>query len=502
VVFGKSDSAPVELANLASAGFEITGETPGDFSGDWVSAAGDFNGDGLADLLIAASGANSWAGKAYMVFGKTDNVAVNLSSLGSGGLEILGQSGTVSERLVVAAAGDVNGDGLADVIIAAPSDLQGLPGRSYVVFGRTNTNAPIDLSSLGSGGFAIESLVPGDMSGWSVATAGDLNGDGLSDLLVGAPGLGYTNEDRGHTFVIFGRTSSTTVELSSIAAGSGGFVIAGQSNGDESGSSVSGAGDVDGDGLADLIVGAPGLGFDTGKSYVIFGSAVRQLYDTAVDSLGGSGDDAFSDGSTAKTLVGGAGNDSLTATAASVLCGGAGDDVFQIDAAMIEALQSRMGSRGNVHQLARIDGGSGIDTLALSGSGLELDLTQVANPAAGAPHGGSRLSSIEIIDLTGTGDNTLRLSVADVLGLVGFNAFEDTGRRQLLIKGGEGDQGDMVDRVELVDSGWEVKEAAATIGGASYEVWEHNASLAALYLAPGVAISQLITLTPPQLELA
>jgi hypothetical protein len=259
---------------------------------------------------------------------------------------------------------------------------------------------------------------------------------------------------------------------------------------------------VDGDGLADLIIGAPNAGLEAGKSYVIFGSAAGAYAQVAVNSLGDSTADHLSDAGQPRTLVGGAGNDSLTATAASVLYGGAGDDVFQIDAAMITALQSPIGFGGNVDRLARIDGGSGIDTLALSGSGLELDLTQVANPAAGAPHGGSRLSSIEIIDLTGTGDNTLRLSVADVLGLVGFNAFEDTGRRQLLIKGGEGDQGDMVDRVELVDSGWEVKEAAATIGGASYQVWEHNASLATLYLAPGVAFSQLITLTPPQLELA
>jgi hypothetical protein len=218
----------------------------------------------------------------------------------------------------------------------------------------------------------------------------------------------------------------------------------------------------------------------------------------AIDELGNSIDNNLNDAGQPKTLVGGAGNDSLTATAASVLYGGAGDDRFVIGPAMIEALQSRMGSRGNVHQLARIDGGSGIDTLALSGSGLVLDLNQVASPAGLAPNGGSRIDGIEIIDLTGTGNNTLWLSAAEVLDLVGFNAFEDTGRRQLMVKGDQGDE------VELIDGGW-VEIVRASMDGvdlSDYTVWEHNTSLATLYLAPDVAFNQPITIVFPPLELA
>jgi hypothetical protein len=148
-----------------------------------------------------------------------------------------------------------------------------------VVFGKTNTTA-IDLSSLTSGsstaGFVINGQAGSDYSGWSVSSAGDVNGDGLADVIVGAyesdPAAG-TNA--GRSYVVFGKTATAAVNLSAVAAGTGGFVINGQCADDSSGRSVSSAGDINGDGLADLIVGArlsdPVAGTNAGRSYVVFG---------------------------------------------------------------------------------------------------------------------------------------------------------------------------------------------------------------------------------------
>ncbi|NCV91119.1 MAG: hypothetical protein EBW19_13300, partial [Betaproteobacteria bacterium] len=155
-----------------------------------------------------------------------------------------------------------------------------------------------------------------DYSGYSVASAGDVNGDGLADLIVGAyasdPALG--GSEAGRSYVVFGKTGTTPIELSALTAaggGAGGFVINGQCTSDYSGYSVASAGDVNGDGLADLIVGAYASdpasgGSDAGRSYVIFGSTAGAFSQTQVDWLGGSGDDVQSDGGIVKTLVAGA----------------------------------------------------------------------------------------------------------------------------------------------------------------------------------------------------
>ena len=288
VIFGKKDSVTIDLSAIASGtgGFVINGESKVSWSGFSVSTAGDVNGDGLDDLIVGAFLANT----SYVIFGKRDSAAINLSAIasGTGGFVINGEIGSGSDwsGQSVSTAGDVNGDGLDDLIVGANGANTGT-GKSYVIFGKKDSTT-IDLSAIasGTGGFVINGENTSDWSGVSVSSAGDINGDGLDDLIIGAQYATPSGKSNaGKSYVVFGKTDSTAINLSTIASGTGGFVINGENAGDWNGKSVSTAGDVNGDGLDDLIVGSPykiesdGSTLEAGKSYVIFG----KIDSTAID---------------------------------------------------------------------------------------------------------------------------------------------------------------------------------------------------------------------------
>ena len=297
VVFGRNTAqnpfpARLGLSSLdGTNGFRLDGVAAGDRSGFAVSGAGDVNGDGLADLLIGAYGANSTAGASYMVFGRDTAqnpfpASLNLSNLdGINGFRLDGVAANDFSGGAVSNAGDVNGDGLADLLIGASGAPNGaFSGASYVVFGRdtAQTDPFLNLSSLdGTNGFRLNGVAAGDGSGAAVSAAGDVNGDGLSDLLIGASGA-PNGAFSGASYAVFGRDTQNpfpaSLNLSSLD-GKNGFRLNGVAADDRSGFAVSGGGDVNGDGIEDLLIGAPGAGPNgvySGASYVVFGRNTAQ----------------------------------------------------------------------------------------------------------------------------------------------------------------------------------------------------------------------------------
>jgi hypothetical protein len=332
---GEIDVAEVD----GTTGFAIHGAA--DALGFAVAAMGDVNGDGMNDLLVS----DYSVGASFLVFGSATPAGADLDVN-----DLDGNNGYVFAAPVfgvgisISSAGDVNADGNTDFIIGVPF---GPPdGGAFVLYGGEDKLASFDAEDGTIDGFidltearpkyGFGFLGQNDgAAGLSVSSAGDVNGDGFDDILVGAP---YASGYSGEAYVVFGTDGGFSNMFGAADLdGDNGFVITGEATDDVAGFDVSAGGDVNGDGFADIIVGAYysyGGADAGGAAYIIYGhkpdEAVERTgtnigntihgsdFNDEVKGLAGEdtlighdGNDRMSGGNHNDTLVGGEGADAM-----------------------------------------------------------------------------------------------------------------------------------------------------------------------------------------------
>ncbi|MCZ7583394.1 MAG: integrin alpha [Deltaproteobacteria bacterium] len=253
---------PVTIDPVISspASWQASGPSASAGLGASVSTAGDVNGDGFADLAVGAPGFDNGLGGEGAVFvfhGSAAGLSVTAD------WEARGDQQDMAFAAAVSAAGDVNGDDFGDLIVGAPgaSDTQTAEGAAYVFAGSAGGLGASPLWFYASG-------QPDSAYGQAVASAGDVNGDGYADVLVGAELYDGASADRGLAHAFYGSSAGPAASPS--------WAVQGTQTGAMFGYALDAAGDVNGDGYGDVAVGAPGFDLsvqDSGRAYVYHGSS-------------------------------------------------------------------------------------------------------------------------------------------------------------------------------------------------------------------------------------
>ena len=280
--------------SVTNAAWGVGGENYNDRFGCAVAPAGDVNGDGYADVIVGADafGTPGDAGKAYVFHGSPSGLTGTASEPGwsATGIDNLGKAGRA-----VAGVGDVNGDGYGDIIVGSPDELgtNGRRGCAYLFHG----SAAGITGTMTNPAWKGEGEAIGNAFGWALAGAGDVNGDGFADVLIGDV---KANSDNGKVYAFHGSPAG----IAGTPATADWVLDGGQDA--WLGYSVAGVGDVNGDGYDDVAIGAPVLQGtqSTATVYVVHGGpfgltgtlatvacTIRSTtFDHLGDSVAGAGD--------------------------------------------------------------------------------------------------------------------------------------------------------------------------------------------------------------------
>ncbi len=264
VLFMKADgtvSSSVKIAHNLNGGPSLA---DGDWFGHSVSEIGDLNGDGVIDMAVGAYEDTSYKGVVYVLFMKADGTvssSVKIADNINGGpsLANMDQFGSSMSGI-----GDLNGDGVLDMVVGALGDSTdgSLRGAVYVLFMKVDgtVSSTVKIADNINGGPSLANI---DQFGSSVSEIGDLNGDGVIDMAVGAFGDSIGGNQKGAVYVLFMKADGTANSSLKIADNTNGGLSL--MDYDLFGNSVSGIGDLNGDGVLDMAVGA--LGDSIGGSF-------------------------------------------------------------------------------------------------------------------------------------------------------------------------------------------------------------------------------------------